>query len=128
MLYENVIITNISAALTNYINVNYGENWEVVRIDQDNNEVIIKIDGFSQDFWLVAPHGGWDYTRAELEAFKNDEIQELKEQYDHQVRYYEECCNDDDCDGQDIAEAGSEMRTAYNLWRAAIQNKENLKK
>tara|TARA_B100000900_G_scaffold393458_1_gene389946 strand:- start:887 stop:1252 length:366 start_codon:yes stop_codon:yes gene_type:complete len=121
MLYENVIITKISNQLTNYINENYGTNWSVVRIDQDNNEVIIKLEEWTQDFWLVAPHGGWDYTKEEIANFKAEEIQELKEQYDHQVRYYEECCNDDDCDGQDVEEAYSEMRTAYNLWQDALK-------
>ena len=81
----------------------------------------VEIRGFVQDFWLVAPHGGWDYTKEELQGFKDEEINELKEQYDHQVRYYEECCNDDDCDGQDREEAYSEMRTAYNLWQDALK-------
>lgn len=124
-------ITKISAALTNYINVNYGNDWSVVRINQDDNEIIIKFDdvtneasfvevrGFMQDFWLVDPNGRWTYTNEELKEMKAEEIQELKEQYDHQVRYYEECCNDDDCDGQDREEAYSEMTTAYELWQEA---------
>ena len=128
MLYENVIITEISNQLKNYINENYGTNWEVVRISQHNNEVIVKIDGFCQDFWMVAPHGGWDYTKQELEVFKVEEINELKEQYDHQVKYVEELENDCNCDGQDLDEAHFEMRMAWDLWQDAIKHKNNLKK
>ncbi len=116
---NDVEVTTISKNLHNYLLTEWCKTYKVISIDQDDNEILVELDGkITYDFELNG-HGG--YTQEELQKMKDDNIQALKEQYEFQVRYYEECCNDDDCDDQDREEAYSEMITAYNLWQDALK-------
>jgi len=112
-------ITKISAALTKYININYGKEWSVVRIDQEANEIIVKIDGFVQDFWLIDPNGRWTYTNEEMNDMLAEEIEYLEVQYNQCKAYYDECCEDADCDDQDLEEAYSDVEYSYSLLQNA---------
>lgn len=118
---NDVEIFKISKNLNDYLLAEWCQSYKVISIDQDDNEILVELDGtITYDFDLDG-HGG--YTQQELQEMKADNIQDLKEQYDHQCNYYDDVCRgwaNGDCDGQDVEEAHSEMRIAYELWKAAI--------